>query len=116
MRRSPIRVGLAAALVVLLLAPMATAFAAVAEQRHACCQDPARPVAQENPEQCCVIRANPGPAPASVAPPSAAGHDRVLVAVSRASVSRPQTAEYLQASELTPSPPIGPNCSSILRI
>ncbi len=116
MGRSPIRAGLAAALVLLLLAPMAAAFAAVAEQRHACCQDPAAPVAQENPEQCCVIRANPEPAPAAVAPPRAAGHDRVFVAVSRVSVSIPQTTEYVPAAELTPSPPIGPNCSSILRI
>ncbi|HVP43704.1 MAG TPA: hypothetical protein VMS96_09730 [Terriglobales bacterium] len=116
LRQSYVRVVLAAMLMVLLLAPMAAAFAAVAEQQHGCCKDAATQVAQRNPQQCCVMSSNPGPSPAAIAPPRAAGHERVLVGASRVAVPRPQTSEYLPASELTPSPPIGPNCSSILRI
>ena len=110
------RAGLAAVLMALLLAPMAAALATPAVQQHGCCKSPVEQAAPQNPEQCCVISGNPGPAPTAIAPARAAGHDHVLVAVSRAAVSNLQTTKTIAAAELTPSPPIGPNCSSILRI
>ena len=108
---------LAAVLMVLLLAPMAAAFAAAVPQQHSCCKDTDEKATPLNPEQCCYISNSPGPAPVASAPArTPAGEHQVLAAVSRITVASNKTSEYVAWSELAPSPPVGPNCSSILRI
>ena len=110
------RAVLAAAVMVLLLAPMALALAAPAAQRHSCCKGPEGETATQAPEQCCFVSSNPGPAPVAMAPVRAASHNHGFVAVSRIVVSQDSTSQSVQASDFAPSPPAGPNCSSILRI
>ncbi len=116
LRQVHFRAVLAATLLVLLLAPMALALAAPAAHRHSCCKGPEGETATQAPEQCCFISGNPGPAPVAMAPARTASHDRVFVVLNAVTVSKNTTSEYVEISELAPSPPLGPNCSSILRI
>src|SRR5512143_1422621 len=107
----------AAVLMALLFAPMAAALAAPAAQPHGCCKSPVEKVAPQSPEQCCFISSNPGPVPVATAPARTPGSEQqVFVAMGLTTVSPERTTGYVAASEFAPSPPLGPNCSSILRI
>lgn len=117
LRQIHLRRVLAAILMVLVLAPLAAAFAGPSADPHACCREDASvrmtPTQQED---CCYVSARPSPAPAAVAPVNRTVSDVALVSVTGAAVEVDPPAEFVTMSETASSPPNPSICSSVLRI
>lgn len=103
-------------MLVLLLVPLGGAFAAATANQHSCCHQLAQR-AMGPQKRCCYIGNGPSPLPTAMTPVRPASGDQPVAAlVAQISFLDEISPEHTSPVETAPSPPVGPNCSSVLRI